>query len=87
MSLDVDGIFLYIGIFVELLNKVTGRVKVGELSDGKYELDEDKLCLRGITSGKVYSVGDEIKVKVSETSKNIRKVDLKISRENREITK
>lgn len=77
----------YGGIFVELSNKVTGRVKVGELSDGKYELDEDKLCLRGITSGKVYSVGDEIKVKVSETSKNIRKVDLKISRENREITK
>lgn len=77
----------YGGIFVELSNKVTGRVKVGELSDGKYELDEDKLCLRGITSGKVYSVGDEIKVKVSETSKNIRKVDLKISRGNREITK
>lgn len=77
----------YGGIFVELSNKVTGRVKVGELSDGKYEFDEDKLCLRGITSGKVYSVGDEIKVKVSETSKNIRKVDLKISRENREITK
>lgn len=77
----------YGGIFVELSNKVTGRVKVGELSDGKYELDEGKLCLRGITSGKVYSVGDEIKVKVSETSKNIRKVDLKISRENREITK
>lgn len=77
----------YGGIFVELSNKVTGRVKVGELSDGKYELDEDKLCLRGITSGKVYSVGDEIKVKVSETSKNIIKVDLKISRENREITK
>ena len=77
----------YGGIFVELSNKVTGRVKVGELSDGKYEIDEDKLCLRGITSGKVYSVGDEIKVKVSETSKNIRKVDLKISRENREITK
>ena len=77
----------YGGIFVELSNKVTGRVKVGELSDGKYELDEDKLCLRGITSGKVYSVGDEIKVKVSETSKNIRKVDLKISRENREVTK
>lgn len=77
----------YGGIFVELSNKVTERVKVGELSDGKYELDEDKLCLRGITSGKVYSVGDEIKVKVSETSKNIRKVDLKISRENREITK
>lgn len=77
----------YGGIFVELSNKVTGRVKVGELSDGKYELDEDKLCLRGITSGKIYSIGDEIKVKVSETSKNIRKVDLKISRENREITK
>jgi ribonuclease R len=53
------------GIFVEIIeNKCEGLVSTRELVDDHYEYDEDNYWLIGRHTGKVYQLGDKIKVEV-----------------------
>jgi ribonuclease R len=54
------------GFFVELPNSIEGLVPARTLSDDYYEFDEKTLSLKGQMHEKVYRIGDEVEVEVSE---------------------
>ena len=65
---DFDGIISGVtefGIFVEIIeNKCEGLVATRDMLDDFYEYDEDNYCLTGKRTGKIYQLGDPVKVKV-----------------------
>ena len=64
----ISGVSEY-GIFVEIIeNKCEGLVSVRELDDDFYEYDEDNYWLIGKHKGKVYQLGDKVKVEVLRTN-------------------
>jgi ribonuclease R len=64
----ISGVSEY-GIFVEIIeNKCEGLVSVRELDDDFYEYDEDNYWLIGKHKGKIYQLGDKIKVSVLRTN-------------------
>jgi ribonuclease R len=64
------------GIFVQLPDfLIDGLVHVTSLGDDYYVLDEKKYTMRGSYSGKVFKLGDPLRVKISKVSRNERLVD------------
>ena len=64
------------GIFVQLPDfLIDGLVHVTSLGDDYYVLDEKKYTMRGSYSGKVFRLGDPLRVKISKVSRNERLVD------------
>jgi len=66
------------GIFVRLDNTVEGLVRFVEMMDDRYEFDETNYAVIGKSTGKKYTLGDKIKVKVVRTSEEFREVDFAI---------
>ena len=53
------------GVFVEIIeNHCEGMVRVRELRDDNYYLDEDNYCLRGRKFGKTITLGDEVRIEI-----------------------
>ena len=52
------------GIFVELPNTIEGFVDVSTLYDDFYVYSQDEYAMIGESTGKKYSIGDTVKVKV-----------------------
>lgn len=50
------------GIYVELPNTVEGMVRIADMSDDVYNLDEQNYQVVGKYSGKTYQLGDKVKV-------------------------
>lgn len=63
------------GIYVELPNTVEGMVSVNSMDDDYYTYEEKKLLYRGENTGKVYKMGDNVKVKVLKTDSQLRTID------------
>jgi ribonuclease R len=64
----ISGVSEY-GIFVEIIeNKCEGLVSTRELADDYYEYDEDNYWLMGKRTGKIYQLGDKVKVIVLRTN-------------------
>lgn len=63
------------GIYVELPNTIEGMVSVNSLDDDYYTYEEKKLLYRGERTGKVYKMGDSVKVKVLKTDAQLRTID------------
>lgn len=63
------------GFYVELANTVEGLVRVSDLYGDYYLFSEEKMELRGERSGRVYRLGQKVKVTVSGTDKLTRTVD------------
>ncbi|MGP1489125.1 MAG: ribonuclease R [Peptoanaerobacter stomatis] len=66
------------GIFVRLDNTVEGLVRFVDMMDDRYEFDETNYAVIGKSTGKKYTLGDKIKVKVVRTSEEFREVDFAI---------
>ncbi len=66
------------GIFVELENTVEGLIKVEDIKGDYYTLNNDMLSLVGKRTGKRYTFGDDITVKVLSADKNRMTVDFEI---------
>ncbi|MEM7173660.1 MAG: ribonuclease R [Bacteroidota bacterium] len=65
------------GIYVEILeNKCEGMVKVSDLKDDYYEIDQRKFCLMGKRTQKVYKLGDLVRVKIKYCDLDRRTTDL-----------
>jgi ribonuclease R len=63
------------GLYVEINeNKCEGMIPLRDLDDDYYEFDEKNYCLRGRRKHRVYSLGDDIKIKVARA--NIEKKQL-----------
>lgn len=67
------------GMFVELPNTIEGLVHVSEMNDDYYRFDERHLAMIGERSGKVFRIGDEIKVKVINVNKDERSIDFEVA--------
>ena len=63
------------GIYVELPNTVEGMVSVNSMDDDYYTYEEKNLLYRGENTGKVYKMGDTVKVKVLKTDSQLRTID------------
>lgn len=65
------------GLFVEIDEPfVEGLVRVEKMKDDFYELDDLKLYLRGKRTGKAFTLGDRIAVRVESVSVARRKIEL-----------
>ena len=63
------------GFYVELSNTIEGLVHVNLLTDDYYEYDREYYTLTGEDTGKVYKMGQKIRVKVSKADLATRTVD------------
>ena len=63
------------GIYVELENTVEGMVPLNEIDDDFYEYEEENLRVVGRRTGKIYMLGDEVRVRVIRTDIQARTID------------
>ncbi len=63
------------GFYVELPSTVEGMVSVNDLQGEYFVFDEEKMELRGEASGKVYRLGQKVKVAVAGTDRMNRTID------------
>ncbi|WP_026694514.1 ribonuclease R [Peribacillus kribbensis] len=78
---EYDGIISSVtsfGMFVELSNTIEGLVHVSVMNDDYYRYDERHLAMIGERTGKVFRIGDEITIKVSNVNKDERAIDFEI---------
>ena len=68
------------GIYVEIIeNQCEGMVSVRDLADDYYEYDEENYCLRGRTTGKLYMLGDRVKVEVVKADLQKKQLDYRFA--------
>lgn len=73
------------GFFVEIKeNLVEGLVRIDTLTDDDYVYDEPAHRLVGVKTGKVYRLGDLVKVKVVRVDEERGKIDLILDEESQE---
>jgi len=70
------------GMFITLPNTIEGLVRVGDLKDDYYEYKDTLMSLVGKRSNKVYRLGDKVKVKCINASKQKKEIDFIISSKN-----
>jgi ribonuclease R len=77
------------GIFIELPNTIEGLVHVSFLTDDYYHYHEKQYAMIGERTGKIYRLGDSVKVKVANVNVDERSIDFEIvgSKARRERTK
>lgn len=64
------------GMYVELLdNKCEGMIRLKDIADDFYVLDEKNYCIVGQRKKKKYQLGDEVKVKVKKVDLSKRQID------------
>lgn len=64
------------GFYVELVeNKCEGLVRLRDIGNDFYELDEKNYCITGHRSGKVFRLGDEVMVVVKSTDLVKKQID------------
>lgn len=72
------------GIFVELDNTVEGLIRYEKLGDEYFIYNEEKRQAIGERTGKVYRIGDKVKIRVANASKLMRQIDFEICEEKAE---
>lgn len=73
------------GVFVELENSVEGLVHISNMVDDFYLFNDEKRELYGKTSGKVFKIGDKVKVRVEKVSIGRAEIDFAIIDEFSEV--
>ena len=67
------------GLFVELEPLyVEGLVHITELGEDYFHYDASRHCLKGERTGKVYRLGDRLRVQVAQVNLDDRKIDLRL---------
>ena len=67
------------GIYVEIIeNQCEGMVSVRELDDDYYEYDDENYCLKGRSTGKLYTLGDTVRVEVVKADLQKKQLDYKL---------
>ena len=73
------------GIYVELEgNKCEGMIRLRDMNDDYYELDQKNFCIIGQRTRKKYTLGDELLVAVKNTDIIRKQIDFIIYDENRQ---
>ncbi len=64
------------GMYVEIIeNNCEGMIRLRDISDDFYTLDEKNYCIIGQKKKKVYQLGDEVKIKVKRVDLAKRQID------------
>jgi ribonuclease R len=64
------------GIYVEIIeNKCEGMVRLSSMKDDFYTYEEERYLIRGHNTGKIYQLGNLVRVKVVETNLMQRTID------------
>jgi ribonuclease R len=67
------------GIYVEIIeNQCEGMIHIRELADDYYEYDEDNYCLRGRSTGRVYTLGDRVNIEVVKADLQKKQLDYRL---------
>lgn len=66
------------GMFVELENTIEGMVHNTNMTDDYYHFDERQMALIGERGGKVFRIGDKVKIKVLSVNIDERMIDFSI---------
>jgi ribonuclease R len=67
------------GMYVELIeNKCEGMIRLKDIADDFYVLDEKNYCIIGQRKKKKYQLGDEVKVKVKRVDLSKRQIDFSL---------
>lgn len=67
------------GIYVEIIeNQCEGMIHIRELDDDYYEYDEENYCIKGRSSGKVYTLGDRINITVVKADLQKKQLDFRL---------
>ena len=69
------------GIFVELDNTVEGLIRYEKLGNEYFIYNEETRQAIGENSGKVYKIGDKVKIRVANANKLMRQIDFEICEE------
>ena len=63
------------GMFVELENTIEGLVRLADINDDYYIYDDINKQLIGKETGKIYKLGQKVKIMVANADKQTRKID------------
>ena len=64
-------------MFVEVTNTgCEGLIKIRDIPNDYYFYDENNYCLKGTNTGKIYQLGDMVKVKVRKVDILKKEIDL-----------
>ncbi len=63
------------GIYITLPNAIEGMVAISDLEDGFYVFDEENMVMRREDGGRVFHIGDDVKVKVTLVDPELRIID------------
>jgi ribonuclease R len=70
------------GMYVEIIeNKCEGMVRLRDITDDFYVLDEKNYCIIGQRKKKKYQLGDEVRVKVKKVDLSKRQIDFTLIQE------
>jgi ribonuclease R len=68
------------GIYVEIIeNQCEGMIHIRELADDYYEYDEENYCIRGRSTGKVYTLGDNVNIEVVKADLQKKQLDYRLA--------
>jgi ribonuclease R len=67
------------GIYVEIIeNQCEGMIHIRELADDFYEYDEENYCIRGRSTGKIYTLGDRVNIEVVKADLQKKQLDYRL---------
>jgi ribonuclease R len=67
------------GIYVEIVeNQCEGMIHIRELDDDFYEYDEECYCIKGRSTGKVYTLGDKVNIEVVKADLQKKQLDYRL---------
>ena len=67
------------GIYVEIIeNQCEGMIHIRELADDFYEYDEENYCIKGRSTGKVYTLGDRVNIVVVKADLQKKQLDYRL---------
>ncbi len=71
------------GIFIEIIEtKCEGMIRLADMDDDYYEYDEKNYCIVGRRRRKIFTLGDQVRVRVKKTDVDKRMIDLVFARES-----
>jgi len=66
------------GMFIELDNSIEGMIHISYLDDDYYNFNEKQYCLIGERTGRIFRIGDQVRIKVMNANKQERTIDFQL---------
>ncbi len=71
------------GIYVEIIeNKCEGMIRLRDITDDFYVLDQENYCIIGQRKKRKYQLGDEVKIKVKKVDLSRKQIDFQLMTED-----